>query len=531
MSIKKLFDKSRQGSRNYSDYATDKDTFEELESARNATSLEEEKSTYVPQVDYSNPKNFIKFGSAELFYSGALNRIADYYPYDGSEAEKNEFYNKLFDGEKYIFKNLYPRYNGFAILGADGVTYSSMTADGYGRPAAASTEYISFKGGPGSGSGGTLSQISPNPYNNKNQSSNIYDRTIYQTAGLPSDYGTGTRESNLKSNFDTGVTVEFWLKKNAFDTVGTEKEVIFDLWNNELTSSDSYGRLTIELTGAASGSPFLITAQSGTVSASIFVDSIGSAPTTGSLTSWHHYAFRFYNSGSTFISKLYVDGRIDDTNTYAASSMGEITTSAMLGRLGALMTSPSASTAIAGDGTLSASIDDFRFWKTNRNSRQIGINYFVNVGGGANTDISNADLGVYYKFNEGITTNSSVDSIVLDYAGRVTNAIWTGYDTSSRNTGSAIVLAGASTKEYKEPVVRRNHPDFISLQTSLQETGSAYDGDNNASFMNYAPSWVLNAHDDVGNTNLKNLSHIAGTYFVCITLANFNGFVCPRFVC
>lgn len=513
MSIKKLFDKSRQGSRNYSDYSTDKETFDEVESSRNAAAIQEEKRTYVPQIDYSDPKNFVKFGSAELYYSGALNRIADYYPYDGSDAEKNEFYNNLFDGEKYIFDNLYPRYNGFAILGADGITYTSMTSDGYGRPAAASTEHISFKGGPGSGSGGTLSNLGPNPYNNKKQVSNIYDKTIYETAGLPSDFGTGTRESNLKSNFDTGVTVEFWLKKESFDTTSTEKEVIFDMWNNELSSSDSYGRLTIELTGAASGSPFVITAQSGTISASIFVDSIGSGPTTGSLTDWHHYAFRFYNSGSDLVSKFYVDGRFDDATTYVNNKLGEITTSAMLGRIGALMTSPSGSSAIAGDGTLSASVDDFRFWKTDRNSRQIGTQYFVNVGGGANTDISNADLGVYYKFNEGITDTSSVDSIVLDYAGRVTNAIWTGYDTNSRNTGSAIVLAGAATREYKEPVVRRNHPSFINLQESLQATGSAYDGINNASFMNYAPSWVLSAHDETENKNLKNLSHIAGTYF------------------
>ena len=621
------------------DYSTDKDAFDEVESSRNAMSLKEEKERFVPQVDYSDPKNFVKYGSAELFYSGALDRIVDYYPYDGSEAEKNEFYNKLFDGEKYVFDNLYPRYNGFAIIGANGVTYTSKTSDGYGRPNAASTEYISFKGGPGSGSGGSLAALSPNPYNNKKQVSNIYDKTIYQSAGLPSDYGTGTRESNLKSNFDTGVTVEFWLKKQSFLTASTSKEVIFDLWNNELSTSTSYGRLSIELTGAESGSPFLITVQSGNAGSSVFASSIGSSPTTSSLSSWHHYALRFYNSGSNFVSKLYIDGALDDTNVYlgaatavastatitttggplnnetftltdaagltvgfifkhsvatvdgtkdgdnviigvngalgSAASVGErirdainasdaaitateetgplrivltqhapglsgnttidmsgvttvtatnftgginknpgeITTSAMLGRIGALMTGPSGSSAIAGDGTLSASIDDFRFWKTNRNARQIGTNYFVNVGGGANTDISNAELGVYYKFNEGITNTNSVDSIVLDYAGRVTNAIWTGYDSSSRNTGSAIVLAGAATKEYREPVVRRNHPSFISLQTNLQVTGSAYDGDNNASFMNYAPSWVLEAHDDTQNRNLKNISHIAGAYF------------------
>ena len=513
MSIKKLFDKSREGSRNYADYATEKEAFQDVESVRNLEQLKTEKDTFVPQIDFSNPRNFVKFGSAELYYSGALDRIADYYPYDGSDAEKNEFYNKLFAPEQYILDNLYPRYNGFAILGANGITFTSMPYDGYGIPAAASTEYIGFTGGPHSGSAGSLVSLSPNPKSNKYQHANIYDTAIYTKAGLPTDYGTGTRQSNLKSNFDTGVTVEFWLKKNAFDTTDTEKEVIFDLWNNELSSSTDYGRLTIELDGTAGASPFLITVQSGTISASIQHEVIGEDLTTASLQDWAHYAFRFYNSGSTFISKLYVNSDLNDTNDYADKSIGEITTDSMLARIGALMTSPVSSSAPAGAGTLSASIDEFRFWKTSRNQRDIGLNYFVNVGGGANSDISNADLGVYYKFNEGITQTASVDSVVLDYAGRVTNGLWTGYDTNSRNTGSAIVLAGAATKEYREPVVRKNNVNYQNLKNQLQVTGSWYDANNNASFMNYAPSWVLDAHDDTSNKNLKNISHIVGAYF------------------
>lgn len=81
--------------------------------------------------------------------------------------------------------------------------------------------------------------------------SNIYDASKNQ-------------KSNLALKSENGFTVEFWLKKDAFTTTKTEKEVIFDLWNGAASSSVSYGRLTIELTGVASGSPFLVTAQSGT---------------------------------------------------------------------------------------------------------------------------------------------------------------------------------------------------------------------------------------------------------------------------
>ena len=509
MSIKKLFSQHRTDSRDYSDYADDKTTFDSVESSRNASEISIEKNTFVPQVDYSQPHKFAKFGSAELYYSGAMTHIIDYYPYDGSDAEKNKFYNGLMPVERYIFDKKYPRFNGYGILSATGWGTGTVTADGYGQPN--TKEYIIFKGGP-HGTSGSLSSIVNNPYNNKYQNANIYDTSLYTTAGLPSDYGQGTRESNLRTNFDTGVTVEFWLKKDAFNNSLSEKEVVFDLWNSGSSGSAGYGRLTLALTGAASGSPFIITAQSGTVSASVSNSSIGDSLTTGSLSAWHHYAFRFYNTGSNLVAKLYVDGNLNDTNTYASNTLGDITSGSMLATIGALVGPPSGSTAIRGDGKLSGSIDDFRFWKASRNSEQISVNYFDNVGGGSNTDISNTTLGVYYKFNEGITTDSTIDSTVLDYSGRISNGVWVGYGESSRNTGSAIVLAGAATKEYKEPVVRAAHPDYITLNSNLITSGSNHDVNNNSSFLNYAPSWVLDLHDETENKNLKIISHMVGAY-------------------
>ena len=69
------------------------------------------------------------------------------------------------------------------------------------------------------------------------------------------------------------------------------------------------------------------------------------------------------------------------------------------------------------------SLDEFRFWKTRRTAKQIGQHWFTQVGGGTNTDLTlatsastkysyenPADLGVYYKFNEGIINTSSINS-------------------------------------------------------------------------------------------------------------------------
>ena len=146
MSIKNLFTDFRNGSRNYSEYNTEKGFFKDVESIDNALALQTKKNTFIPRIDYSKPENFVKFGSAELFYEGALNKIVDYYPYDGSEAEKNNFYNSLFEGEKYIFNNLYPRFNGYAIFSPTGWGSLDSTTDDYGLPT--TKEHITFNGGP-----------------------------------------------------------------------------------------------------------------------------------------------------------------------------------------------------------------------------------------------------------------------------------------------------------------------------------------------------------------------------------------------
>ena len=167
---------------------------------------------------------------------------------------------------------------------------------------------------------------------------------MYTNAGLPSDYGSGTRQSNLRSNFDTGVTVEFWGKTGSvgWDPAVTSKQVVFDMWNSELSSSDAYGRLTIELTGCAgAGNPLLITVHSGTLSASaqsIFTSSIGQ---NLDFNDWKHYAVQFENSGSDFIARLYVNGELNTTNTYDSINIGELQPKNMRGRIGALLTAPS----------------------------------------------------------------------------------------------------------------------------------------------------------------------------------------------
>ena len=119
MSIKKLFDTPKK-SENYLGASNEKDAFENAESSKNIKQIKEKQDHYLPKIDYSNPANFAKFGSAYLYYQSAFTRIVDYYPYDGSDAEINNFYNGCLDIEKYILDNKYPKSTGYAMFSKNG---------------------------------------------------------------------------------------------------------------------------------------------------------------------------------------------------------------------------------------------------------------------------------------------------------------------------------------------------------------------------------------------------------------------------
>ena len=72
---------------------------------------------FISSVDYSDPANFAKFGSAEEYYKQAINYIAQY-PYDGSSTEKLKWTNSLNDFEYYLYNNEYPRHTGSVHLTA-----------------------------------------------------------------------------------------------------------------------------------------------------------------------------------------------------------------------------------------------------------------------------------------------------------------------------------------------------------------------------------------------------------------------------
>jgi len=366
-------------------------------------------------------------------------------------------------------------------------TSNGAADDGYGT--FGSDEYIFIKGGPNADpNGGALSNIFAN------SSSNFYD---------PSK----NRDSNLELDGDTGVCVEFWLKKGAY-TTESDKQVVFDLWNSASLGTDGYGRFRVE-TRSTDTTKMYLEIMSGS-SGSLEIE-IGDSLTTTD-DSWHHYAVSSQNSGSSLVTKLYLDGNINQT-VVSGTSIGAVT-GPMLGHVGSLGSSVSGTSGTHGAlgwGKLSGSIDEMRIWKTSRTDKGIGRYWFTQFGGGTNTDDANTDLGVYYKFNEGISQVASVDSKVLDYSGRFSDGAWTGYAVGSRNTGSAIVESAAATSEFKDPIIYSFHPSVVALLSAKQQEGTEYDSTNAASIYHSIPQWIL--EDDETSGNLSNLTQIISSFF------------------
>ena len=342
---------------------------------------------FIPPIDFSTASNFAKFGSAELYYEYAFKRIYQYYPYDGTLAEKVEFENSSSYIDKYVFDNLYPRTNGYINLGG--------------------TSYIKVLGGPHTASAGMIG---------KTLDSTFEDSMIYN------DFDG--RTSAFDINMISGSTIEFYLKRGAsVDGVQT----IFDMWNGEdPASSGKYGRLKIFASG--SNDSLRLTLMSGTTGFSdrellqnAFTDD-----------TWHHFALTMVTSSKT--DNINVTLFKDNIKVYEEESNHPVlsikaTTNGINAAIGADIRTQ-------GDNKLTGYLDEFRFWKKRRTHEEIANTWFIPIGGGTNKHDSNIDLGLYFKFNEGITGVSSTDSIVLDYSGRINNGHWIGYAASQRNTGS-----------------------------------------------------------------------------------------------
>ena len=497
--------------------ATQRSVGTSVESADYLKENVKQKQRFIPHVDFSSASNFAIYGSAEKYYEDSYNYILNEYPYDGSFKEKVNWSLSGTYLDRYIFESEYPRTTGYVNMGQ---SYGFDSQKTLGYDASTKDEWIYFKG--------NNTNSAQNTNINPNLSVQFDNLNVYNTAS------SGLYNVELEGS--GGTSVEFWLRKPSFNSSNeSRRQVVVDIWNSGTFGTAGYGRFRVEISGTDSNvvNPnFHIELLSGSAGFSSGVAS-GLSPTivlSGStLTgSWNHFALTFANTGSQMVGRLYTNGLLSYTHV-AGTSMGTVTGS-MLGQIGSLVSTVSGSGALKrGYAKLSASLDEFRFWKSRKTDKEISQYWFSQVGGGTNTDITLAtsastkysyenpvDLGVYYKFNEGIINTSSInsqDALVLDYAGRVTNGRWEGYSLTSRNTGSAIMSASAASYEFEDPILYSSHPLVSASLDDKRNLGKLYDVENNSSMFGSLPRWITDDDENNSNSALKNLTQIMSSYF------------------
>ena len=500
-----------------------------VESSDYIDSYLKRKEKFLPPVNFATASNFAKFGSAEQYAEDAIARIYQTYPYDGSLAEKIDWFNRSNFYDTYLFNHRYPRTCGYAVFSPDGwgtLVGSQVNTFGLSN----SPEYIQVKGGPHSdpNSGSLrLPQLFPEPWDGK---ANVWDNTT----------GVG-RTSNLALDLDNGIAVEFWLKKPSYiDSDDTGAEMVFDLWNGHTgaTEGDSYGRFTIS--GSTTTQKLYASVASGSLFEDLtFSDTINTAVNTGG---WNHIALTakqvqdsdndYYIEWNEFLNGNFVKTTEDATATAFGDITGSLIANVGAARLPARTQAQAAASNVQtlitagtndGYGKLSGSIDEFRYWKTARTAKEISRFWFTQIGGGTNTDSSKfsgsaqpVDLGVYYKFNEGNTGDDTVDVAVLDYSGRISNGAWTGFISGSSRvagpTSSAMIESSAAATEFKDPIIYSTHPEVGALSSSLAGEGLEWDLSNNMALYHTMPEWITSEDQDNQGKVLKKLTQIIASY-------------------
>ena len=505
MSVKDLFDKGH--SLKFIRKKNQGELREDVESSRYIEAYVEKRDRFFPNVDFLTASNFARFGSAELYYDTSIKRIYQTYPYDGSLAEKIEWENESTYLDAFIFEKEYPRSTGFITLNsgsADGTYTATKSGAIYSSSA---PQYIYFSGGPNAdASGDYKNALIAGPSQEGASKANIYNTASQRT-------------NNLELDAIKGWTVEFWMKKDKWASESTQKnEYFFNVYSYGGVVGNNYGSWLVYSDGKNSADKLNLLRISGSSVASHVCDTGLNNIADGQ---WHHYAITNKRSGADDILKLYVDGNLADTKmvTDADERIGAIA-GKLVASIGALAGPVNSSGARGWGNVVDTSFDEFRFWKTERNAQEIGRNFREQVGGGTNTDnvkydkdFNPVDLGVYYKFNEGITGKKDTDSAVLDYSGRVSNGEFINYDSSNgRNTGSAFVISGVSPSEFKDPILYSFHPDVSAYSAAKLTSGSFWDEENSSMLLKMLPGWLVE-EDEKKSDNLKYLIQIISSFF------------------
>lgn len=415
---------------------------QDQESEQLVSSFREITNKYRPDISIRQPETFAFFGSAKKYYEDSFYNIVNYYPYDGTKKEILKWFSDSSPVDVGLLQSEWPSFVGHLNFN--------------------SSQKVDFYSGPQS----------------------IPESTYMGNVS----HG----ETGLSLDASHGNTVEFWLKKEDFSA---PKEIIFDIgtYPGKIDSS-KMGQFRMFLSNS-SGSPIYVDYSSG--SNGVSAKNIGSSALTTSSVGdgkWHHYALRVNHHGNDLNLILYVDGEFDSKTV--ATSIPK------LSKVDTYMGGCIGGNQADSTGTLSGSLDEFRFWKGLRTPRQISRFFDQKIfASETSSELYTSRLGLYYRFNKPSASNLTKDIVVVDYSGNDITGKILNYSTDTRVATSAITNSSASVNtELKDPCLDSEHSDVSALKLKLLNIGENYDNNNSSNIKNFVPEWVFDA-DGQGLSN------------------------------
>lgn len=409
---------------------------------------------FISNVDYSNPSNFARFGSAEEYYKAAISYIDSEYVYDGSKTDKLKWKNSLNELEYYIFNNEYPK----------SVGHVSLSGSQY-------IEVFSHVQSPGS-------EL----------------RTVYEN---------GTKyTSNTQLDFSKGVTFESWLK--FYDN--SESSSLLSITAQDIVDNQI---VDIELFSIIRDTDGLLKIKNGS---NVYPFNALIAENV-----WNHYSINITsNSAKLFINGLLTE-ELTNLNIAALSNeyifvplglmLVPLLSETMLENF-----DKRSIFKIGGGEKFSA--DEVRLWNESRTVEEIGRYWFTTVNGNDFLSETNSSLLFYYKFNEG--WDEEYKFMCLDSSGRKNDSEILNYSTDCRANTSAIDDSGLCDDAEKPDVIYRG-VTYSSAVKEFYETKIAsakeYDEQNTHLLYNKFPSWLLEDEESNNPKHLKQLIQIISVYF------------------
>lgn len=423
-------------------------TSKKLESDTLASSFDKYSKTYRPGIAIKRPETFCFYGSCAQYYQRAIDYITNYYPFDGSREDLINFHQNSSVVDLATLKQVWPHSVGH-------VNFSGA-------------EKVDFFAGP-----------------NKIPESEFVGK---QKNG----------ETGLNIYPSNGTTIEFWLKKDSFDPALNTRETIVEIgtYPGKLPEAQS-GKIKISLLPSSGGSPFRLEYVSGV--SSIVEHELGKNVCTDASvgdSKWHHYAFILWVQDENLNTKMYIDGAPVSTSSEALGATINLE-SFLGGSIGGNMDD--------NENNLLASLDEFRFFKGKRTTREITRFFDKKIFASDTTNIDySSRLGVYFRFNKPPVTNMEVDSFVIDHSGHEIFGRIKNYNNSCRVLISALTQSEAGeNEESPDPILDPRHPDVSLLVSEFQKIAQSYDSTNQGMLQRFLPQW---AREEIENSTPDNPS-------------------------